>query len=247
MLRQRVDLAVLDDLHDLVLDRRADPRQVLGPAVQRQLRDRARRLAHACGGAAVGDHAEAGLAFELQDVGQQLQLGGHIRVPGQRRSHAGDDTALDADDGVPPHVQRAREPGADGARARRPRRAGARDRRQLPGRHGRARRPARSGARLRRRAAPAAQGGPRAGVRGRLPPGARVRGGADPGDGLRLLARPGRRAAADRGGGGRRRSLARLALRAGRERRELGPRPARDLRGRLALCADDPGESRSRI
>src|SRR3712207_38601 len=39
-LRQRVDLAVLDDLDDLLLDRLADPAQALRAAVERELRDR---------------------------------------------------------------------------------------------------------------------------------------------------------------------------------------------------------------
>ena len=54
-----------------------------------------------------------------------------------------------------------------------------------------------------------------------VPAGARRRAGADPGDGLRLLARPARRAAAARRRGGRR-SRARLALRRRRRRGELG-------------------------
>jgi len=35
----RVDLAVLDDLHDLALDRLADPLQLLRAAVKRKLGD----------------------------------------------------------------------------------------------------------------------------------------------------------------------------------------------------------------
>ena len=73
-LRQRVDLAVLDDLDDLLLDRLADPRQLLRPPVERELRDRARRLADARRRAAVGEHAERRLALELEQVGEQLEL-----------------------------------------------------------------------------------------------------------------------------------------------------------------------------
>ena len=40
-LGQRVDLAVLDDLDDLLLDRLADPLQLLRAPVERELRDRA--------------------------------------------------------------------------------------------------------------------------------------------------------------------------------------------------------------
>ena len=45
LLRQRVDLAVLDDLDDLPLDRLADALQLLRLAVERELRDRRRGLA----------------------------------------------------------------------------------------------------------------------------------------------------------------------------------------------------------
>ena len=83
----------------------------------------------------------------------------------------------------------------------------------------------------RRRAAPPAQGGPRARVPRRLPPRARRRRRARARDGLRLLARPGRRAAADRG----RRADADLVLGsryvAGRRRsRNWGARAARRSR-----------------
>ena len=50
-LRQRVHLAVLDDLDDLALDRLADPGQLLRLAVERELRDRQRRLADPARGA----------------------------------------------------------------------------------------------------------------------------------------------------------------------------------------------------
>src|SRR6185503_21281020 len=64
-LRQRLDLARVDDLDDLLLDRRADSGQLLRRPVQRQLRDRRPRLAHTRGGAAVGDHPERRLALDL--------------------------------------------------------------------------------------------------------------------------------------------------------------------------------------
>src|SRR5262249_16826566 len=76
------------DLDDLVLDRGADPGQLLRLAVQRELGDGARGLAHARRRAPVGEDAEAGLALELEDVREQLELGGDVRVPGQRLRHA---------------------------------------------------------------------------------------------------------------------------------------------------------------
>ena len=42
-LRQRMHLAVLDDLHDLGLDRLPDPRELLRLPVERELGDRRRR------------------------------------------------------------------------------------------------------------------------------------------------------------------------------------------------------------
>ena len=97
---------------------------------------------------------------------------------------------------------------------------------------------------VRRRAASPGEGGPRAGVPGRLPAGARRRGGARARDGLRLLARPGRRAATDRRRRGGRRPGARLALRAGRRRDGLGPRAAGDLARRLDLRRALPAHGR---
>jgi hypothetical protein len=82
-LRQRLDVARLDDLHDLLLDRLADPRQGLRLAVERELRDRGRCLAHALGRAPVGEHAERLGALELEQVGQELEPVGDLGVPGQ--------------------------------------------------------------------------------------------------------------------------------------------------------------------
>ena len=86
--------------------------------------------------------------------------------------------------------------------------------------------------------------GPRPRVPRRLPAGARRRRRLRPRDGLRLLARPGRRAAADRGVRGRRRPRARLPLRAGRRHGELGarrggssPQAARCTRGCCSASA----------
>ena len=88
MLRQRVDLAVLDDLDDLALDRLADPLQLL-----RALPSSASWAIEPAGladpgrGAPVGEHAERVVALDLEDVGEQLELGGDVRVRGQGRRH----------------------------------------------------------------------------------------------------------------------------------------------------------------
>ena len=95
-LRERLDLAGVHDLDDLVLDRGADPRQLLRRPVERQLGDRRARLAHARGRAAVGEHAESGLALDLQQVGQQLELLGHVRVAGERLRHDSDHRGVKA-------------------------------------------------------------------------------------------------------------------------------------------------------
>ncbi len=81
LLRQRLDLAQLDDLDDLLLDRLADALQLLRAAVERELGDGARRLAHAGGGATVGDDAEGVLALELKEVAEQVELVCDVRVP----------------------------------------------------------------------------------------------------------------------------------------------------------------------
>ena len=72
-----------------------------------------------CGGAAVGDHAERGLARQLEQVGEQLELVGDVTVPRQGLGHASDHRERAGDD-LPADLQRAREPRADAARARAP-------------------------------------------------------------------------------------------------------------------------------
>ena len=156
-LRERLDLALLDDLDDLLLDRLPDPLELLGLPVECELRDRAARLADPLGGASVREHPERFRPLELEHVGEQLELLDHLCVPRQR--HSRDHRQRAQSHGLPPDVQRAREPRADGRRAprpTRPRRHGAGDRRQLPGRHRRARRPAGRAARPRRRPPPSA-------------------------------------------------------------------------------------------
>ena len=70
MLRQRVDLAVLDDLDDLLLDRLADALELLRLAFERHLGDGRACLADPRGGATVGEHAERLHVLELEDVGE---------------------------------------------------------------------------------------------------------------------------------------------------------------------------------
>ena len=85
--RQRVHLAVLDDLDDLALDRLADPGQLLRLAVERELRDRQRRLADPARGPPVGDHLERLLVEDLGEVREQVELVRELAVAGQRRGH----------------------------------------------------------------------------------------------------------------------------------------------------------------
>src|SRR4051794_36897272 len=84
-LRERLDLPVLDDLDDLLLDRLADPLQLLRLSVQRELRDRPRRVAHPGSRAAVGAHAKGFGALQLQQVGEQLELLRNGGILGQGR------------------------------------------------------------------------------------------------------------------------------------------------------------------
>ena len=74
LLRQRLDLADLDDLDDLLLDRLADSLQLLRPTAERELGNGARRLAHTRGRAAVGDDPERVLPLELEQVPEELDL-----------------------------------------------------------------------------------------------------------------------------------------------------------------------------
>ena len=83
-LGERLHLAELDDLDDLLLDRLADPRQVLRLAVERELRDRAAGLADAPGCAPVGEDAERVLALELAAGRRAARAGRRAR-----RSSAG--------------------------------------------------------------------------------------------------------------------------------------------------------------
>ncbi len=86
-LRERVHLAVLDDLDDLRLDRLADPRQLLRLPLERELGDRHRRLADPPGRAPVGDDLERLLLEDLREVREQVELVGELRVSRQRLRH----------------------------------------------------------------------------------------------------------------------------------------------------------------
>ena len=87
--------------------------------VDGELRDRAAGLAHALSGAAVRERAELVAALELEEVGQQVELVGDVGVAWKRLRHPRDDMGR-APGHLSAHLRRAREPGADGARARRP-------------------------------------------------------------------------------------------------------------------------------
>ena len=87
VLGQRLRLAELDDLDDLALDRLANPLQLLGAAVQSELRDRAAGLADPGGSATVGQYPEGVEPLDLEDVREQLELLGDVCVRGQARRH----------------------------------------------------------------------------------------------------------------------------------------------------------------
>ncbi len=233
---ERLDLADLDDLDDLLLDRLADSLQLLRAAVERELRDRARRLAHPRRRAAVGEDAKRLGALELEQVGEEVELVRDVGVPGQRghvtRSYVA--SSLRAETPIvclPTYNERENlEPmlralaplgvrvlviddnSPDGTGEIADRLAAELDFVSVLHRH------AKEGL------GPAYLAGFRARARGRRR--------ARPRDGLRLLPRPDRTCprliAACRG---RRRSRARLPLRPGRRHRELGARAAHRLRG----------------
>src|ERR671910_167 len=86
-LGQRLDLAGLDDLDDLGLDRLPDSREVLGLAGERLLCDRPGRRADLVGRPPVCQHAALLLPVELEELGKEVELLGHLRVPGHGRRH----------------------------------------------------------------------------------------------------------------------------------------------------------------
>ena len=246
---ERVHLPVVDDLDDLLLDRLADAGQLGRATRERQLGDRRRRLPDARGRAAVGDDLERLLREDLRDVREQVELVGDLRVPGQRLGHAA----------MIWHVPRAvvclptyneRENLEAMVRALGEVLDTSRDGVLViddgsPDGTGEIADRLAERAALGLGAASRAEGGDRARVHRRLPSPARERHRARARDGLRLLARPGRRAAADRGGE-RRRPRARLALRQGRRDGELGAPPTRRLARRLHLRAGAPRRARAR-
>ena len=83
-LLERGHLAGLGQLDDLRLDRRADPRQLLRLARERELGDRRGRLPDPRRRAPVREHAKPLLAEDLRDVGQGVEGVGDVRVAGQR-------------------------------------------------------------------------------------------------------------------------------------------------------------------
>ena len=149
-----MDLAVLDRLDDLLLDRLADPLQLLGAAVERELRDRARRSRGSgpppCGRRRSGTRrrprAPSGRREGRTGPPAPSSSAGR-RSSSSASAHSADHTRRlfrktavqpDACDRLPADLQRAREPRADDARARRGPARGrprARDRRRLARRH----------------------------------------------------------------------------------------------------------------
>ena len=126
---------------DLLLDRLPDPWRSVAAARERELGDRARRLPDPPGRTAVGDDLERLLAEDLGQVGRGGRAGRRAPRSGAASSPCGDDTDVPArgnpwfprepsfEDGerpdtsystratrgrLPAHVQRAREPRADG-------------------------------------------------------------------------------------------------------------------------------------
>ena len=75
---QRLDLAGLHDLDDLRLDRLSDPREVLRLAGEGLLGDRAGRRADLIGCTTVRQHPELLLPLELEEIGQEVELLGHL-------------------------------------------------------------------------------------------------------------------------------------------------------------------------
>jgi hypothetical protein len=82
-----VHLAVLHDLDDLLLDRLADAVQLLRATGERKLRDRARGLTDPGRRTPIREDSERGFAFELEQVGKQLELIGDVAVSRQRPGH----------------------------------------------------------------------------------------------------------------------------------------------------------------
>ena len=144
------DLAVVDDLDDLLLDRLADPRELLRLALER----RAPRPSPAVSRIALAARRYAGrgrpLALELEQVAEQVELRRDVGVPRKpRHALTAMISPVRATVCLPTYNERENLE-RDGARARRGparRRRRARDRRQLAGRHGRDRRPPRGRAR----------------------------------------------------------------------------------------------------
>ena len=200
---QRLDMPAGEELGHLRGDRVADRRQARQPSLLGEPGSRVGRLTNRAGRPPVGEHPVDDGPLQLQQVAHQLQalrdlgvgLGGRHRLmiggafSGRRYAPPNGRPVRDR----AAHVQRAREPAADGESPRRGAPPGAvRGRRPgrgrwLAGRHGGRRRRARRAPRLAARAASQRQAGTRPGVHRRLPVGARRRLQPHPGDGLRPL------------------------------------------------------------
>ena len=230
-LGQRVDLAVVDDLDDLLLDRLADPLQLLRLAVERELRDGGRRLADPRRRLPVGADPEPVRPLELHQVGEQVELLREQFVPREFSHVAIIGAAMRATVCLPTYNEQENlEPmlralgdvlatgdrvlviddsSPDGTGELADRLAAELDFVDV----------------LHRAEKEGLGPAYLAGFRSRA--GERRR--ADSRDGLRLLARPARRPSPDRSRRGRRRSRARLPLRARRARPQLGASPPGDL------------------
>ena len=82
-----MDLAVVDDLDDLFLDRLADSLQLLGASVERELSHLRRRLAHALSRPAIGRDAKAVVPVDLAEISEQVELIRDVGIPRQGRGH----------------------------------------------------------------------------------------------------------------------------------------------------------------
>ena len=90
-LRERLDLALLDDLNDLLFDRLADAGQLFCIALDGELCDRAARLSYSLSCSPVGKRAELVAALQLEKVGQQVELVRDLRVLRKCLRHPRDD------------------------------------------------------------------------------------------------------------------------------------------------------------
>ena len=93
-LGERLQIPGLGELHDLALDRGADPGKLPGLSVERELRHGKRRFPDPLRGAPVGEQAERVRPVELEQVGEQLERIGKLTVPRESPGHARDDMPM---------------------------------------------------------------------------------------------------------------------------------------------------------